>query len=136
MSSSIQHCNQCGESNRADAKFCKNCGSQMPDMAQPLSPASSIPPKSLPTGQLPMNYMVGGRYRILKLQGKGGMGAIYKVQDTRLGNALHVMLSEAKNLTRRQRFFASLSMTYPTRETLCFTQNDISGEGDSSLHSA
>ena len=37
---------------------------------------------------LPIGYMLRGRYRVLRVIGGGGMGAVYKSEDTRRGGSL------------------------------------------------
>lgn len=44
---------------------------------------------------LPIGYMLRGRYRILRVIGGGGMGAVYKSEDTRRGG-VHVAVKEMR----------------------------------------
>lgn len=39
-----------------------------------------------PTGSLSPDTLVHGRYRVVRQIGRGGMGAVYEAEDTRLGN--------------------------------------------------
>ena len=34
---------------------------------------------------LPIGYMLRGRYRVLRVIGGGGMGAVYKAEDSKVG---------------------------------------------------
>jgi eukaryotic-like serine/threonine-protein kinase len=79
MSSSSRICPSCGTSNPPQAVFCFTCGK--PLQTSRLSPA-------LPAGQLLPNSVLKQRYRILSQIGKGGFGAVYKAEDTELGNRL------------------------------------------------
>ncbi len=72
-------CLHCGLPNRLTAKYCFSCGT-------PLNSHSS----SNLTGRLPPNYMLNQQYIITQKLGQGGMGAVYKVTDTKQNRILAV----------------------------------------------
>jgi tRNA A-37 threonylcarbamoyl transferase component Bud32 len=83
MTLSPIYCSECGAQNVPGAKFCVSCGHAM------HIPVAETPPatiNSVGTGLLPQDSLLNKRYRILKLVGTGGMGAVYKAEDTRFGD--------------------------------------------------
>jgi F-box protein 11 len=88
MLSSLMLCDRCGASNRSHARFCTSCGKQLQTV--------NIPVQSL-TGMLSSNALLGQRYRVVKLLGQGGMGAVYQVEDLRLRRALRAAKELSQN---------------------------------------
>ena len=83
MTLSPIYCSECGAQNVPGAKFCVTCGHVM-HIPEADAPQSTI--NSPGTGLLPQDSLLNKRYRILKLAGTGGMGAVYKGEDAPYGN--------------------------------------------------
>jgi serine/threonine-protein kinase len=64
-------CPSCGAALRGAVAFCPSCGATL----------------RATTGRLATEQVLAGRYRIVRLVARGGMGAVYRAEDMRLGGA-------------------------------------------------
>lgn len=98
MNSSQFFCTGCGYRLQPGKRFCTQCGKPVRNAI----PASS---SSTPSGPLPPGTIMGGRWQVGRQLGKGGMGAVYLVQDNRLAGrraALKEMLDQSLTLGARE----------------------------------
>lgn len=72
-------CPQCDTVNPSDSKYCKECATPLP--TQEVSVTKTL---ETPTEELTRGSTFAGRYEIIEELGKGGMGRVYRVEDTKL----------------------------------------------------
>jgi serine/threonine-protein kinase len=101
----MTQCTQCSANNRPAARYCSVCGAMMLSL-----PAGAASP-------LVVGTMVQARYKVLSLLGKGGMGAVYQVEDTRvfgkrwaLKELLDILLPPADRAQAIQQFQSEAQM--------------------------
>ena len=81
-------CPQCKTENTSDSEFCKKCATPLPSPKEsPVTITLETPKEELTTGST-----FAGRYQIIEELGKGGMGKVYKAQDTEINEKVAIKL--------------------------------------------
>jgi serine/threonine protein kinase len=96
-------CPKCHHENPDDTLFCGKCGAQLPSPEDiEVTETIESPKEELTTGST-----FAGRYQIIEELGKGGMGKIYKVHDTKIKEKIALKLIKpeiAKDKKTLERF--------------------------------
>ena len=72
------YCRYCGAVNQFQAISCHSCGHSLRVVKPPIAHSA--------TGRFSSKGLLKQRYHVIACVGKGGMGAVYKAEDTLLGN--------------------------------------------------
>jgi serine/threonine-protein kinase len=87
-----------------------------------------------PAGRFPPGTLIGGRYRMIGLLGRGGMGEVYRAEDLRLGEDVALKFlapSLAGNPARRARFVAEAKVARKlTHANLCRVHDFVEADGE------
>ena len=105
-------CNQCGQANPDGSRFCSSCGAELkkasaPEAAQPqgsgktrapaqgaggqaagVKPTGMVPKAGQPPSLLQPDTVVGDRYHVRRLAGRGALGEVYEARDSVLNETV------------------------------------------------
>jgi hypothetical protein len=81
-------CVNCNSDNTDTAKFCSECAVPL----QPLEDIGVTKTIETPKEELTTGSTFAGRYQIIEELGKGGMGKVYKVHDTKIKEKMALKL--------------------------------------------
>ena len=98
-------CPKCHFDNPADSKYCKECGTKI---APAVTETIETPKEELTRGST-----LADRYEIIEELGKGGMGRVYRVEDTKLEQEIALKLIKpeiAKDRKTVERFRNELKL--------------------------
>lgn len=73
-------CPKCQTRNPDSQKFCGECATPLQGIQDAIHTKTMETPKE----ELTRGTLYAGRYEIIEEQGKGGMGKVYRVEDTKI----------------------------------------------------
>ena len=107
-------CPKCDTSNPETARFCLNCALPIPS-SEDIEVTATI---ETPKEELTTGSTFADRYQIIEELGKGGMGKVYKVHDTKIKEKIALKLIKpeiAKNKKTIERFSNELRLARKIR---------------------
>jgi serine/threonine protein kinase/Flp pilus assembly protein TadD len=102
-------CPKCKSDNPGTATFCADCGTQLPSL-EDIEVTETI---EAPKEELTRGTTFADRYEIIEELGKGGMGRVYRVEDTKLKQEVALKLIKpeiAKDKKTIERFRNELKL--------------------------
>ncbi len=98
----LNKCPKCNADNPDTAKFCSECATSL----QPANDIGVTKTIETPVEEFTRGTTFADRYEIIEELGKGGMGTVYRVEDTKIGQEIalklikHEIASDKKTIER------------------------------------
>jgi predicted Ser/Thr protein kinase len=126
-------CPRCQFEAPDELRFCGKCGTPLPRPARPFDP-NRTETLSCSSGELTDGNLFAGRYLVIDVLGKGGMGCVYRVLDTKVDEevALKFINPEiAADARIVERFRTELKVTRKITHRHVCRMYDLSADGSS-----
>src|SRR5829696_4092660 len=140
-------CPRCRTSYEQPNRFCRECGADMTKASEPSAPSSASASASASadesglvtdrrltsSNQAWLGKVVDGRYRVLEVIGRGGMGVVYRVEHLRMGKiaamkVLHRDLAQVADVVGRfEREAAAISKLHHPHTVQVFDFGNANG---------
>ena len=136
-------CTDCGAQNPETAQLCRQCGATL-SLSPTVSTScevgeSEATPRRSPSHPPSIGFapgsLIGDRYRVISLLGRGGMGEVYSAEDLKLGQRVALKFLPAhrlKSSSWRSQFYAEVRMARQVSHPNVCRVYDV-GESDGQL---
>ena len=93
------NCQQCDKLLRARAAFCDNCGARVPTIVEESTLSLDVHGADKQDGRI--GRVIGGKYKLLALLGRGGMSSVYRGRRIHIGDDVAVKVLHGEYLKLR-----------------------------------
>jgi hypothetical protein len=140
----VTPCTDCGAQNPETTQLCRQCGAALSLSPPTVSISSEVgeaevtPRRSEshpPSAGFAPGSLIGDRYRVISLLGRGGMGEVYSADDLKLGQRVALKFlprDRLKSSSWRQQFYAEVRMARQVSHPNVCRVYDV-GESDGRL---